>query len=478
MKIGIMGTGYVGLVAGLVFAKRGDEVVCYDIDEEKIALLEQGHAPISEPGVDSYLSDCLERKTVSFTANLDVLVEHADVIFGCLPTPSVEDSDSVKQFCIPAPVQMYDIKAPPESWKANTAIFEKAFDNLLGRVTKPVIFVSKSTVPPGTARKLYNHTRSVGKENLVTIVSNPEHLREGSAINDFEHPDRIITGYGGSVEQIKHAQCVMEDLFSTLLHNQNPLFKETWETAELSKLIANYWLALRICGANVAANICDVVDADYQRIKELNTCDERIGKKFLYAGPGFGGSCFPKDLKSLAYAAHQYGLDSRMIMDVWRQNELQKQILPQKVCAYFEHYHRIKDLYGKTIAVWGLSFKPKTDDIREAPSLVLISHLLYKKATVNAYDPIPKARENVKKLIAAERAEWISRLHILDDQYKSVSKADALVTITEHDEFETLNYGLLKELMHELAIFDGRGRYDPQKVKDAGFWYEGIGRRL
>jgi UDPglucose 6-dehydrogenase len=432
MKIAVVGTGYVGLVTGTCFSDTGNDVTCVDIDETKIKLLNEGKIPIYEPG----LSELVKRNVVAgrlrFTTDLPAAVKSASVIYLAVGTPQDESGAA-------------DLSA---LWKVASAIAPH-----LGEDT---IVVTKSTVPVGTNAQLFARLRELtGRE--CHVASNPEFLKEGTAIEDFSKPDRVVVG----VRRERDGE-VLRKLYSPFLRTDNPFLVMSPESAEMTKYAANALLATKISFINNMANICEAFDADINDVRRGIGHDRRIGFAFLFPGVGYGGSCFPKDVRALISTSEQIGLPAKLLEAVDWVNEQQKLVMQRKISDQFGG-----DLSGKTIAIWGLAFKPKTDDIREAPALVLIQHLLEQGAQVRAFDP--EAMDNVAKIFG----DKVTRVeHSMD----ALNGADALAIMTEWSQFRTPNLVEVRERMARPIIFDGRNLYDPQTMADAGFTYHSIGR--
>jgi UDPglucose 6-dehydrogenase len=436
MKIAIVGSGYVGLVTGACFAEVGIEVICVDIDVAKIEKLKKGISPIFEPGLDEMLASNIRRERISFTTDLPSCVNDADVIFSAVGTPPDEDGSADLQYVL-------DV--------ART----------VGKhMNKRLIIVTKSTVPVGTAKKVRKAIQEEldkrGEALIFDVVSNPEFLKEGAAIDDFMKPDRIVVGV-----ESQYAQDVMAKLYRPFTLNNNPVIFMDVPSAEMTKYAANAMLATRISFMNDIANLCELVGANINMVRRGIGSDSRIGTKFLYSGIGYGGSCFPKDVKALVRTGNEFGHKLRIIQAVEDVNDDQKGILFDKIEKYFNG-----DLKGKTIGMWGLSFKPQTDDMREAPSLVLIEKLLSAGCKVKAYDPA--AMEETHRRIG-------DVIEYCKDPYDAIIDADALMLVTEWVEFRFPNYKVMKKLMANHVIFDGRNIFVHEDVKEAGFDYFCIG---
>jgi UDPglucose 6-dehydrogenase len=438
MKIAVIGTGYVGLVTGTCFAETGVNVACLDNDFEKIRLLKSGKLPIFEPGLKPMLLTNVEKGRLSFTHDIKEGIEGAEVIFIAVGTPPGEDGSA-------------DLKH----------VLAVASD--IGKYLKHyVIVATKSTVPVGTAEKVRNTIQSELNKRKSDIsfdlASNPEFLKEGSAVEDFMKPQRIVVG----VDNEKAGE-IMKKLYMPFLLNNRPVIFMDIPSAELTKYAANAMLATRISFINEIANLCELLGADINSVRKGIGSDSRIGNRFLYPGSGYGGSCFPKDIKAILKTASDFGYDLQVISAVQRANEYQKKVVFNKVDSYFKH-----DLKGKVIAIWGLSFKPKTDDIRGSSAIYLIEKLLEAGINLRAYDPA--AMEETRKQIN-------NRIYYAEDPYDALKGADALALMTEWAEFHLPDFGRMSELMKGKVIFDGRNIYDPAELRMNGFVYFGIGRK-
>ncbi len=431
MKIAVIGTGYVGLVTGTCFAETGNQVTCVDIDTAKVARLQNGEIPIYEPGLDVLFDRNIAEDRLKFTTDLVEGIQDAKVIFLALPTPPGEDGSADLKYIL-------------------------GVANDLGPILKNyAVIIDKSTVPVGTAEKV---RAAIAKNATVDfdVVSNPEFLREGVAVEDFMKPDRVVVGTTSD-----KAKKVMEKLYAPLVRQGNPVIFMDERSAEMTKYAANSFLALKITFMNEIANLCEKVGANVDDIRRGIGTDSRIGKRFLFAGIGYGGSCFPKDVQALAKTSSDYGYDFRMLTSVMAVNDDQKKRLLPVVKDYFEG-----DLRGKTIAVWGLAFKPYTDDIREAPALENIRALLAEGAKITVYDP--EAMPNVKKLIPE-----ITYCHTA---YAALDDADALMIFTEWPQFRTPDFDKMAKLLKDKVIFDGRNLYELETMREQGFTYYSIGR--
>ncbi len=432
MKIAVVGSGYVGLVTGTCFAETGNFVTCIDIDQKKVDMLVEGKIPIYEPGLDLLFERNTNQRRLNFTTNLKEGIEGAQVIFLALPTPPGEDGSADLKYIL------------------------KVADDLGSILTEYAVIVDKSTVPVGTAEKV---TAAIAKKATVDfdVVSNPEFLREGVAVDDFMKPDRVVIG-----TQSKKAIEIMEQLYEPLVRQGNPIIFMDEKSAELTKYAANSFLATKITFMNEIANLCELLGADVDMVRKGIGTDSRIGKRFLFSGIGYGGSCFPKDVQALAKSAKDADYNFGILNAVMNINQSQKTKLMPKIKACFGG-----SLKGKTIAMWGLAFKPNTDDIREAPALVNIEELLKLGANVQAFDP--EAMENVKGLIG-------NKITYAKNQYKALEGADALLIVTEWPVFRSPDFDKVKSLLANNVIFDGRNLYKPSDMKKNGFEYHSIGR--
>ncbi|MCK9290918.1 MAG: UDP-glucose/GDP-mannose dehydrogenase family protein [Bacteroidales bacterium] len=436
MKIAIVGTGYVGLVTGTCFAEVGIEVHCVDIDKEKIDKLNQGIIPIYEPGLEEMVLRNVEKKRLFFSTDLASVLKGSEVVFSAVGTPPDEDGSADLKYVL-------DVA-----------------DEVGRHMTNYLLMVTKSTVPVGTAEKVRDAIQQAlnkrGVDIPFDVASNPEFLKEGAAIDDFMKPDRIIVGLNS-----ERAERLMKRLYKPFTMNGHPIIFMDIASAEMTKYAANAMLATKISFMNDIANLCEIVGADVNMVRRGIGSDKRIGKYFIYPGTGYGGSCFPKDVKALIKTARSYSYDLRVLRAVEEVNEDQKSILFRKLNKYYNN-----DLKGKTIALWGLSFKPNTDDMREAPSRVVIAKLIEAGATVRTYDPV--AMEEGKRI-------FNDKIEFAIDQYDALVDADALVIVTEWSEFKFPNFRVIRKLLKKPAIFDGRNIYDPKEMKNEGFDYFGIG---
>lgn len=432
MKISVIGTGYVGLVTGTCLAETGNEVLCVDINEKKVKQMQNGQVPIYEPHLDVIFERNIKAKRLTFSTSLEEGVNHGEIIFLALPTPEDEDGSADLSYVLGA-----------------------AKD--IGKLLKEYrIIVDKSTVPVGTADRV---AKVISGETTVDfdVVSNPEFLREGFAVDDFLKPERIVIGSSS-----QKATELMQKLYKPFVRSGNPIIVMDERSAELTKYAANSFLATKITFMNEIANFCERVGADVDKVRVGIGTDSRIGKRFLFPGIGYGGSCFPKDVKALYKSGKDAGYTFDILQSVIRVNDLQKKILLPRIDAYFKG-----DLKNKTIAIWGLAFKPETDDIREAPSLYVIDELLAKGAKVQAFDP--EAMENVRKKLGDTITFGTNMYDVLD-------YADALIICTEWSIFRTPDFEKMKKKLKNHVIFDGRNLYDTQEIKDEGFYYSSIGR--
>jgi UDPglucose 6-dehydrogenase len=432
MKIAVVGTGYVGLVTGTCFAETGNNVICVDIDQRKVEKLCNGEITIYEPGLEKLFIRNLKEERLHFTTDLEKGIEEAEIIFLALPTPPGEDGSADLKYIL-------------------------GVSEHLGKILKDYkVIVDKSTVPVGTAEKV----RAAIAKNFkgeFDVVSNPEFLREGVAVEDFMKPDRVVIGTSSD-----RAKKVMNDLYSPFVRSGNPVIFMDERSAELTKYAANSFLATKISFMNEIAQLCELLGADVDMVRKGIGSDERIGKRFLFPGIGYGGSCFPKDVQALVKSAKEVEYDFQILNAVMDVNERQKKHLLPKIRRFFNN-----DLKGKHFALWGLAFKPNTDDIREAPALYIIEELLKDGATISAFDP--EAMNNVRSVVG-------DKIGYAESQYEAIEGADGLIIATEWNEFRTPDFiKMVKSLRHKV-IFDGRNLFDVAAVKELGFHYESIGR--
>jgi UDPglucose 6-dehydrogenase len=440
MNIAVVGTGYVGLVSGTCLAETGNNVICVDIDAGKVAKLQSGQIPIYEPGLEVLFNRNIKEGRLHFTTNLEEAIKDVTLIFLALPTPPGGDGSADLSFVLGVAEQ-------------------------LGKLMKDYkVIINKSTVPVGTAERT---KKAIAKNATVEfdVVSNPEFLREGVAVDDFMKPDRVVVGTSSL-----RARKLMEELYRPFVRQGNPIIFMDERSSEMTKYAANSYLAARISFMNELANLCEKTGADVETVRMGMGSDARIGKRFLFPGIGYGGSCFPKDVQALAKTAEENNYDFKILKAVMNVNEIQKHVLVEKI---FNHYG--KDLSGKKIALWGLAFKPNTDDIREAPALYIIEDLLNAGAEIVAYDP--EGMPNIKQYFSTLPEEKKSRLHFSDNYYVAAEGADFLAILTEWTEFRTPDFAKVKALLKEPVIFDGRNLYDLDVMKNEGFYYNSIGRK-
>jgi UDPglucose 6-dehydrogenase len=433
-NIAVVGTGYVGLVTGTCFAENGNKVTCIDIDAQKIERLKNGETPIYEPELDVLLDRNIHSNRLSFTTDLEAGIKDAEIVFLALPTP------------------------PGEDGSADLSYILKVADQLGELLTEYKVIVDKSTVPVGTAEKVYETIAKKAKVEFA-VVSNPEFLREGFAVSDFLKPDRVVIGTSD-----ERARKIMESLYRPFLRQGNPIHFMDEKSAELTKYAANSFLATKITFMNEVANFCEIVGADVDKVRMGIGSDDRIGKRFLFPGIGYGGSCFPKDVQALVKSGLEKNFDFKILHAVMEVNQDQKTRLFPKMKNYFKG-----DLSNKHIAVWGLAFKPDTDDIREAPALFMIDALLHAGASISAFDP--EAMSNVKQVLG-------DKIHYSSDEYSVLNEADALLICTEWGVFRNPDFNELKKRMKDCVIFDGRNLYDIEEMNEKGFYYSSIGRNL
>lgn len=447
MNICVIGTGYVGLVAGTCFAESGNDVICVDIDAKKVDLLNRGEVPIYEPGLEELIRRNKEDSRLRFTTDLSSAVKDSLICFIAVGTPPGEDGSA-------------DLKYVLEAARG------------IGRAMNGYrVIVDKSTVPVGTAGKVKAAVRSElqsrGLDYEFDVVSNPEFLKEGAAIDDFMKPDRVVIG----ADNGKAAE-IMTELYSPFLRTGKPILIMDVKSAEMTKYAANAMLATKISFINEIANLCEMVGADVANVRRGIGSDSRIGFEFLFPGVGYGGSCFPKDVQAIIRTGSEYRCDLKILKAVEAVNYRQKEVLVDKILKHFQPsgfspQASAKPLEGKIIGIWGLSFKPRTDDMREAPSITIINRLLDAGAKIKAHDP--EAMDEAKKLFG-------DRIEYMKDNYEVVRDADALAVITEWNEFRRPNFARMKGLMTSPVIFDGRNIYEPKEMRELGFTYYGIGR--
>lgn len=434
MKVAVIGTGYVGLVSGTCFAETGNEVICVDIDENKVQRLRNGEVPIYEPQLDVLFERNVRQGRLKFTTDLKEAVNASDIIFLALPTPPGEDGSADLSYVLGVAKQ------------------------LGGIMTDYKVIVDKSTVPVGTAEKVHAAIAASATVEF-DVVSNPEFLREGFAVEDFLKPDRVVVG-----TESKRARLVMEELYQPYVRQGNPIYFMDEKSAELTKYAANSFLATKISFMNEIANICELVGADVDQVRMGIGSDDRIGKRFLYPGIGYGGSCFPKDVKALINSSKEVNYDFKILNAVEEINATQKTVIFPKIKSHFNG-----DLKGKKIAVWGLAFKPDTDDIREAPAMYIIDLLLEEGAIVHAFDP--EAMNNIKAIYGDKISFGANAYEVLED-------ADALLIATEWGVFKNPDFKKITSLLKNKVIFDGRNLYDLEKMEALNYQYYSIGRQI
>lgn len=434
MKLAIVGTGYVGLVTGTCFAETGNDVFCIDVNEEKVNQLRAGKTPIYEPGLENLLARNIKENRLQFTTSLEEGIKDAEIIFLALPTPPGKDGAADLQYVLDVAAHLSKI------------------------ITSYKVIVNKSTVPVGTAEKVAAVLAKNLDTSLFDVVSNPEFLREGVAVDDFLKPDRVVIG----TSSIK-ARKLMDELYQPFVRQGNPIYFMDERSSEMTKYAANSYLAMRISFMNEMANLCEKAGANVDMVRTGMGSDSRIGKRFLFSGIGYGGSCFPKDVQALGRTATEHGYDFKLVTATMQANEKQKTRLGAKVKAFFGD-----NLSGKTFALWGLAFKPETDDIREAPALEIIKELKAAGAEIRAYDP--EAMPNVKNTIKEE-------IYFATNQYDALTGADALLIATEWSEFRNPDFKRIEDGLKSPVIFDGRNVYTLDKMETLPFYYESIGRR-
>lgn len=434
MKIAVIGTGYVGLVTGTCLAETGNNVICVDIDKAKVEKMQNGIIPIYEPGLDTLFLRNISQKRLTFTTDLALAVREAQIIFMALPTPPGGDGNADLSYILGAAADISKL------------------------VTEYKVIVNKSTVPVGTAAKV----QAVFAANTaveIDVVSNPEFLREGVAVEDFMKPDRVVVG-----TRSERAIKLMTELYGPYVRQGNPILFMDEKSSELTKYAANSFLATKITFMNEIANLCELVGSDVDAVRRGIGADERIGKRFLFPGIGYGGSCFPKDVQALSKSAAENAYDFQILKAVMSVNEKQKTVLVDKLLKYYNN-----DIQGKHFALWGLAFKPETDDIREAPALYIIDRLLKHGATLTVFDP--EGMGNVKALLG-------NQVKYAIDQYEALKGADALLIATEWSLFRNPDFDQMEACLNSKVIFDGRNLYDLQKMTDLGYYYNSIGRSL
>ena len=432
MKISVIGTGYVGLVVGTCFAETGNDVICVDNDKRKLEMLKKGESPIYEPGLTDLLKRNIEEKRLTFTSDLRIAVKNSDIIFLALPTPQSEDGSADLKHVLSV---SREIGVHMNGYK---------------------VIVNKSTVPVGTADRV----RAIVEKQTTwdfDVVSNPEFLKEGAAVNDFMKPDRIVVG-----SRSQKAIALMEDVYAPFIRTGNPFLVMDERSSELTKYAANAFLATKVSFINEVANLCERVGAEIDHVRRGMASDPRIGSQFLFAGVGYGGSCFPKDVSAMLHTSKEHKYDFSILDSVEKVNRHQKKIIVQKIRRHFG-----SKLKGKKIAVWGLSFKPNTDDIREAPALAIIQSLLKEKVKIHVHDPA--AMDEARRVLG-------SSVKYFENNYDAVEGTDALIIVTEWNEFRRPDFDRIKSHMKSPVVFDGRNIYEPDKLAELGFVYYGIGR--
>ncbi len=451
MKIAIIGTGYVGLVSGACFAEMGVEVTCVDVNKEKIENLKKGIIPIYEPGLEDMVHRNVKANRLNFTTKLEDILDDAQVVFTAVGTPPNEDGSADLKYVLSVAQEIGQ------------------------KMSNYLLIVTKSTVPVGTAAKVRNTIQKEldkrGVDIPFDVASNPEFLKEGAAIKDFMSPDRVVVG----TDSEKAKELITRLYRPFLLNNFRVIFMDI-PSAEMTKYAANSMLATRISFMNDIANLCEIVGADVNMVRKGIGSDARIGSKFLYAGSGYGGSCFPKDVQALIRTAEENGYELRLLKAVEEVNESQKEVLFNKLLKRWG-----KDMKGKTVAIWGLAFKPNTDDIREAPAFVVMEKLLKAGAEIRAFDPIaiPTSKERIAFLEneqknSDEKLDY-SKVYFANDAYDAADNADAILLMTEWKEFRMPNWKVIKKSMRTPIVLDGRNIYDRNEMKEFGFDYEGIG---
>jgi UDPglucose 6-dehydrogenase len=434
MRISIFGTGYVGLVTGACLANLGHDILCVDVDQERISDLQAGKMPFFEPGLKEFVEKNREKGRLRFTTSAEGGVQFGEVIFNCVGTPEKGSGSAELKY-------VYEVTEAVAKYSEESKIM-----------------IIKSTVPPGTAKRCSEIIREVNPDSLVEVVSNPEFLREGHAVRAFRYPDKIVVGANS-----ERAFRILRRVYSGRLRMYLPIVETDWETAELIKYANNTFLATKISFINEIANICDHVGADVGVIAMALGLDQRIAPKFLSAGVGYGGSCFPKDVKAIVSTAREHNYVPKLFEEVIALNERQKKRIVERILKVYNN-----DINGKTFCVFGLSFKPKTDDMREAPSLTVIEELIRNGAIIQAFDPI--AMDEARKIFG-DKVKYASSIE------EAVKNSSAIIVLTEWDDFRNLNLSELKKSMVDCKLFDGRNIYEPELAKEEGFEYYGMGRQ-
>ena len=438
MNLAVIGTGYVGLVSGTCFADSGNDVTCVDIDEDKIDQLRAGNIPIYEPGLEPIFKRCRREERLSFTTDMVGAVKEADIVFLCLPTP------------------------PGGDGQADLSAVMNVAGQLGGLLEKYTVIVNKSTVPVGTASRVHDAIAEQADEEFFDVVSNPEFLREGAAVDDFMKPERVVIGTSSD-----QAAEMMTTLYEPFVRSGNPIIVMDERSSELTKYAANAMLATKITFMNEIANICERVGANVDNVRRGIGTDSRIGKRFLFAGIGYGGSCFPKDVQAIHYTAGQHGYDFKILDSVMKVNNNQKVSIVRKM----ENYYGTDDFSDKTFGIWGLSFKPETDDIREAPALYVADELARQGAQLRAYDP-----EAIGTFKQATSQQVLDNTTFVHNQQDVLDDIDALIICTEWNEFRRPTVDRFQDHMKQPVIFDGRNLYDLERARKAGITYVSVGR--
>lgn len=443
MRITVIGTGYVGLVTGACLAEMGNHVTCVDIDEQKIANLEAGILPIYEPGLEEVVSRCTKEQLLRFSTDLASTMAQSHILFIAVGTPPGEDGSADLSYVL--------------------AVAKEIGEHL----TEYAVIVDKSTVPVGTAEKVEHTIQAAldarGAQVTFDVVSNPEFLKEGAAVADFMRPDRIIVG-----TQSERAKTIMEELYEPFSRSRDKVMFMGVRDAEMTKYAANAMLATKISFMNEVATLCERLDVDVEQVRQGIGSDSRIGYSFIYPGCGYGGSCFPKDVSALVRMAEQNEMQPLVLTAVENRNAAQKRHLFDRIMAHYQG-----NIEGKCFALWGLAFKPGTDDMREASALVIMEHLIANGATIKAYDPVAK-----ETAMAAMPQEWLAsgKVKLCPHQYDAIPDTDALILVTEWKQFRQPDFAFLNEILNAPVIFDGRNQYDPKRLRERGFTYYGIGR--
>lgn len=436
MKVAVVGTGYVGLVAGTCFSDTGNEVICVDVDAKKIEDLNRGHIPIYEPGLEEMIKRNVKKERLVFSTDIEQAVKNSQIIFIAVGTPPDEDGSADLKYVLAV---ARDVGRHMNGFK---------------------VIVDKSTVPVGTADLVKAEVKKHTKHDFA-VVSNPEFLKEGAAIADFMKPDRVVIGTSN-----EEAAEIMRNLYAPFVRTGKPIIVMDERSAELTKYAANSLLATKISFMNEIANLCDKVGANVDMVRKGIGSDSRIGPYFIFPGTGYGGSCFPKDVKAIIKTAGEYGINLNVLKAVENVNNKQKTVLFDKIKTYFNN-----EIKGKSIALWGLAFKPKTDDMREAPAIEMINALLASGARIQAHDP--EALDEAKRIFETQLGD---NLKLYEKRYDALENADALVIMTEWNEFREPDFYLIKESMNNAVIFDGRNIYDPKRMNKYGIDYFSIGR--